>query len=83
MPSAARCASGSGCWTWSSFAKYDVTGTGAEAYLKHDHREPHAETDRAGIVLAHYLSPEGRIAGESTITRLAADRFLRAVRRRG
>ena len=28
-----------------------------------------------GIVLAHYLSSEGRILGESTITRLAPDRF--------
>ena len=58
----------------SSFAKYDVTGTGAEAYLNMvtANRMPRRI---GGIVLAHYLSPEGRIAGESTITRIAPDRF--------
>ena len=58
----------------SSFAKYDVTGAGAEAYLNTitANRMPRR---LGGIVLAHYLSDEGRIAGESTITRLAPDRF--------
>ena len=58
----------------SSFAKYEVAGAGAEAYLNtitanRMSRRP------GGIVLAHYLSDEGRILGESTITRLAGDRF--------
>ena len=58
----------------SSFAKYDVTGADAEACLNAitANRVP----GRVGaIVLAHYLSHEGRIAGESTITRLGPDRF--------
>ena len=58
----------------SSFAKYEVAGAGAETYLNtitanRMSRRP------GGIVLAHYLSDEGRILGESTITRLAGDRF--------
>ena len=36
-----------------------------------------------GITLTHYLSAEGRIAGESTITRLAEGRYLRVVGGRG
>ena len=51
-----------------------MAGAGAEAYLNtitanRMSRRP------GGIVLAHYLSDEGRILGESTITRLAGDRF--------
>ena len=59
----------------SSFAKYDVTGPDAEAFLNRvcANRMPRRD---GGIVLAHYLSEEGRIRGESTITRLAADRFF-------
>ena len=58
----------------SSFAKYDVTGAGAEAYLNMitANRMPRRN---GGIVLAHYLSAQGRLLGESTITRLAPDRF--------
>ncbi len=58
----------------SSFAKYDVTGPGAEAFLNRvcANRMPRRQ---GGIVLAHYLSEEGRIRGESTITKLAEDRF--------
>ena len=58
---------GSGC--------FEITGVaGAEAYLNTitANRMPRR---LGGIVLAHYLSDEGRIAGESTITRLAPDRF--------
>ena len=68
----------------SSFAKYDVTGPRAEAYLNTitANRMPRRI---GGIVLAHYLSDEGRIVGESTITRLAPDRFyvLSGAGRRG
>ncbi len=58
----------------SSFAKYDVSGPGAEAFLSRVCANRMPQRD-GGIVLAHYLSEEGRICGESTITRLAADRF--------
>ena len=63
-----------GVMDFSSFAKYDVTGEGAEAYLNRitANRMPRRI---GGIVLAHYLSAEGRILGESTITKLAPDRF--------
>jgi len=59
----------------SSFAKYDVTGPGAEEFLNRvcANRMPRR---LGGIVLAHYLSAEGRINGESTITKLSDDRFF-------
>jgi len=58
----------------SSFAKYEVTGPDAETLLSRicANRMPRRV---GGIVLAHYLSPQGRINGESTITRLAEDCF--------
>jgi dimethylglycine dehydrogenase len=58
----------------SGFAKYDVTGSGAETFLNRlcANRMP---TKTGGIVLAHILSKNGRILGEVTITRLADDRF--------
>lgn len=58
----------------SGFAKYDVTGADAEAFLNRlcANRMP---TRPGGIVLAHILSKNGRILGEVTITRLAQDRF--------
>ena len=58
----------------SSFAKYDVTGTDAESFLNRlcANRMPRRD---GGIVLAHYLSPQGRILGESTITRLSEGRY--------
>ncbi len=58
----------------SSFAKYDVTGADAEAYLNRicANRMPRRE---GGIALAHFLSGEGRIAGEATITKLGEGRF--------
>ncbi len=54
----------------SSFAKYEVSGSDAETYLNRiiANRVPRKD---GGIALAHYLSPNGRIAGESTITRLS------------
>ena len=63
-----------GVMDFSSFAKFDVTGEGAEAYLNRitANRMPRRI---GGIVLAHYLSTDGRILGESTITKLAPDRF--------
>jgi dimethylglycine dehydrogenase len=56
------------------FAKYDIGGPGAEAFLN---RVCANQVPRkaGGIALAHLLSPGGRIQGEMTITRLAEDRF--------
>ncbi|MGB5706754.1 MAG: FAD-dependent oxidoreductase [Arenicellales bacterium] len=58
----------------SSFAKYDVVGTGAETLLNRisANKMPGRE---GGITLTHYLSPEGRLNGESTITRLAENYY--------
>ena len=58
----------------SSFAKYDVTGAAAEAYLDRicANRMPRRE---GGVALAHFLSEEGRIGGEATITKLGEGRF--------
>jgi dimethylglycine dehydrogenase len=58
----------------SSFAKYDITGPDAELYLNRlfANRAP----DRDGsIVLAHGLTPNGRIQNEFSITRLGNGRF--------
>ncbi len=52
----------------SSFAKYEVTGAGAEAFLNRitANRMPRRD---GGITLTHFLSEAGRIAGEATITK--------------
>lgn len=54
----------------SGFAKYDVSGPDAEAFLNRlcANRMP---SKVGGIVLAHILSVNGRILGEVTITRIA------------
>ena len=58
----------------SGFAKYEVSGDDAESFLNRlcANRMP---TKDGGIVLAHILSINGRILGEVTVTRFAADRF--------
>lgn len=58
-----------------SFAKFEVSGPGAEAFLDRlcANRIPRRE---GGIVLAHALSDNGRYATEITITRLPDDRFF-------
>lgn len=55
------------------FAKYDVTGADAGAFLNRlcANRMP----SRGGVVLAHILSSGGRIGGELTVTRLADDHY--------
>ena len=58
----------------SSFAKYDVTGKDAENLLNRISANRMPARD-GGIVLTHYLSPQGRIIGESTITRLSEGRY--------
>jgi dimethylglycine dehydrogenase len=56
------------------FAKYDIRGRGAEAFLNRvcANRIPRKA---GGIALVHLLSPRGRILGEMTVTKLAEDRF--------
>ncbi len=58
----------------STFAKYEVTGRDAETLLNRisANRMPRRE---GGIVLTHYLAPNGRLNGESTITRLGERHF--------
>jgi dimethylglycine dehydrogenase len=58
----------------SGFAKYDVAGPDAEAFLNRlcANRMP---TKNGGVVLAHILSINGRILGEVTVTRFADNRF--------
>ena len=58
----------------SSFAKYEVTGSDAESFLNRvcANRVPKKD---GGISLVHYLSTAGRIAGESTITRIAEGHY--------
>lgn len=57
-----------------SFAKFDVSGAGAEAFLDRLCANSVSRRD-GGIVLAHALTDGGRILTEFTITRLASDRF--------
>ena len=56
------------------FAKYDVTGADAEAFLNRvlANRMPSRD---GGIALAHFLSKNGRILGEATVTRVSGDHF--------
>ena len=58
----------------SGFAKYDVSGPDAEAFLNRlcANRMP---SRIGGIVLAHILSENGRILGEVTITRFGEDSY--------
>ena len=58
----------------SGFAKYDISGRDAESFLNRvcANRMPRKS---GGIALVHLLSPQGRILGEMTVTRLADDRF--------
>ena len=57
-----------------SFAKYDVTGKDAEAYLNRLNANRIPRRD-GGIVLSHMLTELGGIECEATITRLGSDRF--------
>jgi dimethylglycine dehydrogenase len=58
----------------SSFAKYDVTGKDARALLNRISANKMSPRT-GGISLTHYLSPTGRISGESTITRLSDEHY--------
>ena len=57
-----------------SFSKFDVSGSGAEAFLNRITANRVARRS-GGIVLTHALTAGGRIETEFTITRLAPDRF--------
>ena len=56
------------------FAKYDISGPDAESFLGRicANKIPRKI---GGVALVHTLSPNGRIFGEMTISRLADDRF--------
>ena len=58
----------------STFAKYEVVGADAEKMLNRisANKMPARE---GGITLTHYLADNGRLNGESTITRLAENRY--------
>ena len=56
------------------FAKYEVTGTNAEAYLNRIFAN-NIPVKKGGIVLAHILSDAGRINAEMTITRMGENQF--------
>ncbi len=56
------------------FAKFDVSGPDAEAFLNRICANI-IPKKRGGIGLVHPLSRGGRIAGEMTVTRFANDRF--------
>ena len=58
----------------SNFAKYEVTGSGAEAWLSSMLTNRMPKVGR--IVLTAMLNPAGRIEGEFTVARLAEDRFF-------
>lgn len=68
------CAERVGLLDLSGFAKYDVTGRDAEAFLNRvcANRMP---SKTGGIALVHMLSDGGRIQGEMTVTRLSAEHF--------
>ena len=56
------------------FAKYDISGPGAEAFLNRvcANQVPRRS---GGVALVHLLSPGGRIQGEMTLSRLDDARF--------
>ncbi|MCY4428650.1 MAG: FAD-dependent oxidoreductase [Halieaceae bacterium] len=57
----------------SGFAKYEVSGPDARAFL--NRRCANRMPANGGVTLAHVLSEGGRIGGEMTITHLADDHF--------
>ena len=65
---------GVGVLDLSAFAKYDVHGRDAETFLNRISANK-MPTREGGITLTHYLSPEGRLNGESTITRMQDDHY--------
>ncbi|MBV8342511.1 MAG: GcvT family protein, partial [Gammaproteobacteria bacterium] len=65
---------GAGATEIANFAKYEVTGAGAEAYLS---RLMTNRLPRAGrLILTPMLNPNGKLIGDFTIARAAPGRFL-------
>ena len=58
----------------STFAKYDIVGKDSEKFLNRITANKMPKR-HGGITLTHYLAENGRLNGESTITRLADDHF--------
>jgi len=58
----------------SGFAKYEVSGSDAESYLN-DIFANKMSGKVGGITLAHFLSANGRITGEATVTRIDEDSY--------
>ena len=58
----------------SSFAKYEASGKDAHTFLNRISANRMPARD-GGITLTHYLSDQGRIIGESTVTRLPGGRY--------
>ncbi|AUH64746.1 GcvT family protein [Paracoccus zhejiangensis] len=58
----------------SNFAKYEVTGPGAEAFL--DRLMTNHMPKQGRLVLTPMLNPEGKLIGDFTIARAAPERFL-------
>ena len=73
-PSAARCAKAVGLLEIANYAKYEVAGPGAEAWL--DGLLANHLPQEGRMVLSPMLSPNGRLLGDFTLARLAAERFM-------
>jgi dimethylglycine dehydrogenase len=58
----------------SGYAKYDVTGAGAEAWLSR--LLANLVPARGRIRLSPMLNPEGKLIGDFTVARIGAERFL-------
>ena len=58
----------------SNFAKYEVTGAGADAFL--DRLLPNRLPAVGRMVLTPMLNPAGKLIGDFTVARLAEDRYM-------
>ncbi len=65
---------GVGLIDFTSFAKWEVTGPGALAFLEHALANTMPKRD-GRVTLAHALDQNGRFCAEYTVARLAEDRF--------
>ncbi|MCP4981374.1 MAG: FAD-dependent oxidoreductase, partial [Gammaproteobacteria bacterium] len=69
-----RCRNEVGLMEFSAMAKFEVSGTGAEAWL--DHVMANRLPKKGRMALSPMLSTRGRLAGDFSISRIASDRFL-------
>ena len=75
-PVAAECAvvrNGVGLMEIATYARYEVTGPGAEAWISHllANRTP----EQGRLVLSPMLNPAGKLIGDFTVAKLGAERF--------